>query len=213
MQNRNLFRNVSLVLVATMSLSTAISRAADVTMFNVSSGPGDAAVDLMDWGWEQNPRLNAFADEGWNSDGEFALDISMTAESPDRGALLTVPTDFRKTVTNLTGFAWTNFETQLIPSPGAVISNVMASPNAEFGNVAVVDNLDGSFSLLWDNLGGNGTGVSISDMVSFNFSFDVSGPSSELVNYKIRQIPTPEPASIILLLSTGAVAVRKRRRQ
>jgi len=214
MQNKIPLRVAALALFAGMHITMATSRAADVTIFDVSSGPGDAAVDLVNWGWEQNPRLSAFAEEGWNSSGDFALDVSMMAESLDRGALLTVPTDFRKTVTNLTSFEWTNFETLLIPSPGAVISNVMASPNAELGNVAVVDNLDGSFSLLWDNAGGNGSGVSINDMVSFNFSFDVTGPSSELVNYKIRQIPTPEPASaMLLLLSTTAVVARKRRRQ
>lgn len=206
-------RVLAIAILAAVGILPTVTQAADVTMFNVSNGPGNATVDLMNWGWEQNPRLNAFADESWNSEGEFALDVSLIASSLDRGTLLTVPTDFRKTVTNLTDFAWTDFETQLIPSPGAIISNVMASPNAEFGNVSVIDNLDGTFSLRWDNLGGNGTGVAINDMVSFNFSFDVSGPSSELVNYKIRQIPTPEPFSVLLLLSTAPFALRNRRQR
>ena len=185
--------------------------AAEISMLEVSAAGGNATVNLDNWGWQNPDALEVFADESWMSYGEYAIDVDLIGEDPGRGGLLTIPTDFRKTVTNLTSFVWTGFTTTIIPSPGGSIASVMAQPNVHFGNVIVVDNGNGSFSIDWDNLGNNGTGVAINSMATFNFSFDVTGPSGELVNYKIRQIPTPEPASVLLIM-TGFVLTRRRRR-
>lgn len=187
--------------------------AADITMLEVSDAGGGAAVALGEWGWNSQSTLAVFVDESWMTDGDYSIDVDMLAADSGRGSLLTIPTDFQKSVTNLTSFVWTGFSTTIIPSPGATISMVSAQPNAEFGNVDVVDNGNGSFSVYWDNMGNNGTGVAINAMASMNFSFDVTGPSSQFVNYKLRQVPTPEPASSVLLLAVAAMGIARRARR
>ncbi len=194
----------TLVAATVCTVFSTVAGAADITMLEVSDGGGDAHVLLDDWGWSTQSALSVFAEESWMSPGEFSIDVDVMADDAGRGSLLTIPTDFAKKVTNVTTYDWNEFTTTIIPSPGATIASVVAQPNAEFGNVNVVDNGDGSYSITWDSFGGNGTGVPVSGMTTMDFSFEVTGPSSELVNYKLRQAPTPEPVTAILL---GAVTI------
>lgn len=194
-----------LSLIACM-LGVSTLQAADVSMVQVSSGSGSAHVNLDDWGWDAQAPLQVFADESWMSPGRFSINVDFMASDSGRGSLITVPTAFQKTVTNLTDFDWTGFTTTIIPSPGATISMVDGQPNTHFASVQVIDNNDGSYSIEWNS----GTGVAVNEQASFDFSFVVAGPSSELVNYKLRQMPTPEPTTGCIVLM-GAVSLSLRR--
>lgn len=210
---RQIQYSMRIIIALTLSLIAAsAARAADITMLEVSDGGGSAHVNLGDWGWDNQTNLSVFADESWMTEGHYAIDVDLLAEDNGRGTLLTIPTAFQKTVTNLTTYHWTGFETTIIPSPGATISTVAAQPNANFGNVNVVDNNDGTFTILWDNMGNNGSGVSINGATILDFSFEVTGPSSQFVNYKIRQVPIPEPATAALVMLALCVTSRRRRR-
>lgn len=206
-------RFISYALIAGFPCLTMIGAAsgADITMLNVSDAGGAANVNLGDWGWAPQSRLAVFANEDWMTHGDYSIDVDLIAQDPGRSGGITIPTDFQKSVTNGTSFDWTGFTTTIIPSPGASISMVTALPNLNFGNVNIVDNGDGSYSINWDNSGNNGTGVAINDMATLEFGFDVTGPSDELVNYKLRQIPTPEPATMGLILMAGFGLWRRRR--
>lgn len=131
------------------------------------------------------------------------VNFEMGADMPDGRA--TFPIGISKDIQNASSFFWTAFTVDLVPGPGATISNVAAVANAEFGSVVVIDNLDGSFTIEFDQNGG--TGVAIGNNTDINFSFDIDGA----IDFEIIQVAIPAPGAFALMGMAGLVAIRRRR--
>ncbi|TVQ81122.1 MAG: hypothetical protein EA380_02490 [Phycisphaeraceae bacterium] len=130
------------------------------------------------------------------------VDFLVGAEADTRAI---TPIGIMKDVENQSTFFWDGFVVDLIPGQGATISNVVAFASAEFGSVNVIDNGDGSWTLVWDQNGG--TGVGIGGSTDLDFNFDIDGA----INFQIIQTAIPTPGAVALLGLGGLAALRRRR--
>ncbi|MCB9852956.1 MAG: PEP-CTERM sorting domain-containing protein [Phycisphaerales bacterium] len=201
--------SVAMVLAGVVQTSVAatITGITQQPVGNVNSviDTGDGTWDMdEDWGYNE-PQNRVWMNETWIGSYGDNLGIDSTIDVSDtRGA---TSINFRKNLNNTTNFDWTDFHIDLLPNPsGGAISNVTALPNAAFGNVMVMDNMDGTYSIWWDNFTG-GSGVPIGGMTSLDFSLDITGS----IAFKMVQHPTPEPATLSLLAIGGLALIRRRR--
>lgn len=170
----------------------------DTESLQLSNG---AWTEGVDWGYNGN---SAWMAEVWVGGPGSQAAIGASVEVDDGRAITPIGID--KSVENTSTFFWTDFHVDLIPAMGGgSISNVTASPSAQFGNVAIIDNMDGSFSINWDNFGGMGTGVAIGETAFLEFGFEIDGT----IIFTIQQTPTPEPSTLALLLAGGLLIRRK----
>lgn len=163
--------------------------------------PGGSWIEDENWGYTGN---SAWMNEVWVGGPGSQVAIGASVDVDETRAV--TPIDITKSVENTSSFFWTDFHVDLIPAGGGTLSNVTADPSAQFGNVAIIDNLDGSFTINWDNFGNNGTGVGIGETAILDFGFDIDGD----IIFTIQQTPTPEPGALALLLAGGMLLRRRK---
>lgn len=165
----------------------------------LSGGPDN------DW-WVPAGTSNFMIREIWGTAAAVpgsVVDFLVGADAEELRAI--TPIGIMKDVTNESTFFWDGFVVDLIPQGGATISNVVAFASAEFGSVNVIDNGDGSWTLVWDQNGGTGVGIGAGTDLDFNF--DIDGP----INFQIIQTAIPTPGAMALLGLGGLAALRRRR--
>jgi hypothetical protein len=192
---------------ACASMGVAFAMPAQASFVTTIDAVDVAALDLGDSGeWSQG-------EHWWQSGSTVVLNERWVGP---RGASVVLDThiqpltrapvniNFEKQLENTTGFGWTSFSLLLSAGAGASITNLQASANAEFGNVAIVDLGGGMFEILWS--AGNG-GVSVGGMTTLNFSFEIDGA----ISFSQVQTPIPAPGAALALAAGLGLAVRRRR--
>lgn len=166
----------------------------------LSGGPDN------DW-WVPTGTSTFMIREVWGTSAAVpgaVVDFLVGADPAD-GLRAITPIGIMKDVTNASTFFWDGFVVDLIPQGNATISNVVANFNSEFGSVNVIDNGDGSWTIVWDQNGG--TGVGIGNQTDLDFSFDIDNE----INFQIIQTAIPTPGAMALLGLGGLAAMRRRR--
>lgn len=121
----------------------------------------------------------------------------------------------QEAITNLTGAAWTDFHWALLDMGQAWFNSGLSNFNTSpFVNQTFTNFLDSPTNQKPTDLDVDGGVVPDAGFTWFpsgDLVIDVDLSSTIPVNFNLKEFPTPEPASIILL-ATGAVALLRRRR-
>ena len=178
----------------------------DISSLYLSDGTWDQGP-TGDWYYTINPEDSRYGElsayEHWI--GGNPVDFNMGVEA-DTDPDVTIT----KTLNNDTSFDWTDFHIDLIPQPGQGPITVYPGSvgSSRFSDSAVTNNPDGSAEIDWFTDPGQGdTPVLIGETVSLFFTFNIPGS----VAFNMVQVPTPEPATLSLLVLGGLAVARRRR--
>lgn len=209
-------RRSCLALVAALSIAAVLPANAGILGMSMS-GRDTSSLYLADGTWDEGPdgdwyysvsptdstygELSAY--EHWISGNSVVFDMGVEAdEDPD--------VTITKTLNNDTNFAWTDFHIDLIPVPGfgPIVVYPGSVGSSRFSDFVVTNNPDGSAEIDWfTDAGAGDTPVEIGQFVSLFFTFNIPGT----VAFTMIQTPTPEPASLALMLIGGLALARRRR--
>ncbi|MCC7196521.1 MAG: hypothetical protein IT356_13290, partial [Gemmatimonadaceae bacterium] len=104
-----------------------------------------------DWGYDT---LSVWMRERWQGGlGSYVQHANEIVVDPTRGGPVPTPIEFNKEVENESGLTWRAFQILLTPGPNSTLSNVSASigNRAQFNNVSVVQFMNGTYSLVWND--------------------------------------------------------------
>jgi len=203
---------VALVLSAAVFAASAGSARADVIgMWFVDTSASSLYFDDGTWNegddwsyWTSPPNAAALLNETWTGRAPVTMDAGVETDGVDPDVAIT------KVLNNDTDFNWTDFHIQLTPAPGTgplVVYSDSVSSN-RFSDVVVTNHGDGSANIdFFSNLQLGDTPVLIGESVTLEFTFNVPGT----VWFKMHQVPTPEPSSL-MMLALGGIALARRRR-
>jgi len=206
-------RVLSVVLLAAgVFAASAVPAAADIIdMWMVGTDTSslyleDGTWDEYDdwWYWTTPPDGAAVMNETWMHGSPVTLDAGVETDGVDPNVTIT------KNLNNDTNFDWTDFHIILTPQPGTgpLVVYPGSVSSDRFSDVVVNNNGDGSATIDWfSNFGLGDTPVLIGESVTLEFTFNVPGT----VWFKMHQVPTPEPSSL-MMLALGGLALARRRR-
>jgi len=196
-------RSISALAVGLALILVLAPASADV-VDAVCSTDGDGAVELGDWTWSWDGAANmAYMNvpeaQVWAPGHIFPGFV--TDQPGDPSALVT------KLVNNDTTFDWTDYHIN-ISSENEFSIDDATSPTGWLDPVITPVTLQGStyVGAVDYFYGGPGTEILIGDMGEFAVLLNFT----DTIMFTMEQIPTPEPASVSLLLLGAAVLLRRR---
>lgn len=205
------------ILAVGIALISCVAVPAQAGIIGMSMSGGDiSSLYLPDGTWDEGPTGDwyytispdttygtAWLRETWIAGNPVDFNMGVEADSDPNVRIV-------KTLDNDTDFDWTDFHIRLVPQPGTgpIVVDPLSVDSDRFTDTLVTNNPDGSAIVEWfTNFGAGDTPVLIGEEVTLDFTFNVPGS----VAFKMVQTPTPEPASLALVLLGGLAVVRRRR--
>jgi len=215
---------------AAIALAAGAASAAMISDATVAEGPmGVAPLSLEPFGGFVKGTNPSNGNYGVNWDGSGIWMAESWAGAPGEIADVAVnltpgvipvsgdavfPIVVDKQVTNESDIFWNAYEIEIVETGSGTISNVTASPNAEFAGVTISPITDGVLIRydLSSMMGGTGSGVSTGNSTLFNFSFDYTGDITDGIDFRIIQTAIPTPGTLGLVGIAGLAVARRNRR-